>query len=89
MAGLRAVVAGADRLKKFEAQLPGYSVTEIMAHGSETYRSAPTPSNSKGPKLSQPDLKETIVALNGTPSAANKNATVAEFTGLLRSARGN
>ena len=87
MAGLRAVVAGADRLKKIEAQLPSYSVAEIMAH--VTYRSAPTPSNSKGPKLSQPDLKEMIVALNGTPSAANKNATIAEFTGLLRSARGN
>ena len=89
MAGLRAVAAGAERLKKFEAQLPGYSVTEIMAHVAETYRSAPTPSNSKGPKLSQPDLKEMIVALNGTPSAANKNATIAEFTGLLRLARGN
>ena len=28
VAGLRAVVAGAERLKKFEAQLPGYSVKE-------------------------------------------------------------
>ena len=84
-----AVVAGAERLKKFEAQLPGYSVTEIMAHVTETHRSEPTPSNSKGPKLTGSDLKGMIVALNGTPMAGNKNATIAEFTGLLRLARGN
>ena len=89
MAGLRAVVAGADRLQKFEAQLSGYSVAEIMAHVTETYRSAPTPTNRKGPKLTGPELKETIVALNGTPSAANENGAIAQFAGLLRSARGN
>ena len=51
MAVLQAVVAGTDWLKKFEEQLPGYSVAEIMAHATETCRSAPTPTNSKGPKL--------------------------------------
>jgi hypothetical protein len=83
-----AVVAGTDLLKKFEDQLPGHSVAEIMAHA-ETYRSAPTPTNSKGPKLTGPDMKQMIVALNGTPVAASKSGIIAEFAGLLRSARGH
>ena len=89
MAVLQAVVAGTDWLKNFEEQLPGYSVAEIMAHATETYRSAPTPTNSKGPKLTGPDMKQMIVALNGTPVATSKSGIIAEFAGLLRSARGH
>ena len=65
MAVLQDVVAGADWLKNFEEQLPGCSVAEIMAHATETCRSAPTPTNSKGPKLTGSDMKQMIVALNG------------------------
>ena len=85
MAVLQAVVAGTDWLKKFEEQLSGYSV----AHATETYRSAPTPTNSKGPKLTGSDMKQMIVALNGTPVATSESGIIAEFAGLLRSARGH
>ena len=89
MAVLQAVVAGTDWLKKFEEQLPGCSVAEIMAHATETCRSAPTPTNSKGPKLTGSDTKQMIVALNGTPVATSKSGIIAELAGLLRSARGH